>query len=168
MAEKNYITPSRSSPKNGKRGCLCPNGTYSVKCCDGSLQAQGIGSITSEVVPFMIPYYWGVSDTIVTAEVINNLVQNGQANVINQYPNGIIELSWGARGQYLWIAYQSIYPNKTRWFATNVNEGNIGGENDLFGQPTQFELITDRYQQTFKFYVSNYATTTSGTMLLKE
>jgi hypothetical protein len=35
-----------SSPKGGKRGCLCKNGTYSSKCCDGSLQAQGIGSIT--------------------------------------------------------------------------------------------------------------------------
>jgi len=39
-------TPSKTSPKGGKRGCLCSNGTYSSKCCDGSLQAQGIGSIT--------------------------------------------------------------------------------------------------------------------------
>lgn len=31
------------SPKGGKRGCLCPNGKYSSKCCDGSVQAQGIG-----------------------------------------------------------------------------------------------------------------------------
>jgi hypothetical protein len=38
-------TPSRSSPKGGRRGCLCPNNTYSSECCDGSLQAQGIGSI---------------------------------------------------------------------------------------------------------------------------
>jgi hypothetical protein len=38
-------TPSYSSPKGGRRGCLCENGTYSVKCCDGSLQAQGIGVV---------------------------------------------------------------------------------------------------------------------------
>ena len=38
---------SKSSPKGGKRGCLCANGkTYSSKCCNGSLQAQGIGNIT--------------------------------------------------------------------------------------------------------------------------
>jgi len=37
---------SRTSPKGGKRGCLCKDGkTYSIKCCDGSLQAQGIGAI---------------------------------------------------------------------------------------------------------------------------
>ena len=39
-----FKTPSYSSPKAGsKRGCLCENGKYSTKCCDGSLQAQGIG-----------------------------------------------------------------------------------------------------------------------------
>ena len=38
-------TPARTSPKGGKRGCLCDDGkTYHRDCCDGSLQAQGIGS----------------------------------------------------------------------------------------------------------------------------
>ena len=47
MATKNkeFKTPSRTSPKGGTRGCLCPDNTYSSKCCDGSLQAQGIGLI---------------------------------------------------------------------------------------------------------------------------
>ena len=39
-------TPSYSSPKGGRRGCLCENGKYSSKCCDGSLQSQGIGMTT--------------------------------------------------------------------------------------------------------------------------
>ena len=44
---KKEATPNRTSPKNSKRGCLCKNGrTYSSKCCDGSIQAQGIGSLT--------------------------------------------------------------------------------------------------------------------------
>lgn len=39
-----FKTPSKASPRAGsKRGCLCADGTYSTKCCDGSLQAQGIG-----------------------------------------------------------------------------------------------------------------------------
>ena len=36
------------SPKNDRRACMCPDGTYSRKCCDGGFQAQGIGSITRE------------------------------------------------------------------------------------------------------------------------
>jgi len=37
-------TPSRTSPKNSKRGCLCEDDTYRSDCCDGSLKAQGIGA----------------------------------------------------------------------------------------------------------------------------
>ena len=46
MKKRRKYTESRSSQKGGRRGCLCPDGkTYSSKCCDGSLQAQGIGNI---------------------------------------------------------------------------------------------------------------------------
>ena len=45
-----FKTPSKASPREGsRRGCLCSNGTYSTKCCDGSLQAQGIGK--TEAIP---------------------------------------------------------------------------------------------------------------------
>ena len=39
-------TLSYSSPRSSSRACLCPDGrTYSTKCCDGTLEAQGIGSV---------------------------------------------------------------------------------------------------------------------------
>jgi hypothetical protein len=47
MPYRNFKTPSRTSPKNSRRGCLCEDSTYHVDCCDGSLQAQGIGRITA-------------------------------------------------------------------------------------------------------------------------
>ena len=28
-------TKSKTSPKGGKRGCLCPDGKYSPECCNG-------------------------------------------------------------------------------------------------------------------------------------
>ncbi len=38
---------SRTSPVGGNRACLCwDTSTYSIMCCDGSMQAQGIGVIT--------------------------------------------------------------------------------------------------------------------------
>jgi hypothetical protein len=41
-------TPSKSSPRGGKRGCLCGNGTYSKDCCNGDLQNQGVGSLIQQ------------------------------------------------------------------------------------------------------------------------
>jgi hypothetical protein len=37
-----------SSPKGGKRGCVCKDGTYSSKCCNGELQEQGIGALQEQ------------------------------------------------------------------------------------------------------------------------
>ena len=68
MKEK-FKTPSKASPRAGaRRGCLCSNGTYSTKCCDGSLEAQGIGKTE------------GTGDTVTANEVsgVRTIVrQNG-------------------------------------------------------------------------------------------
>tara|TARA_R110000803_G_scaffold66918_1_gene128514 strand:- start:44 stop:277 length:234 start_codon:yes stop_codon:yes gene_type:complete len=43
---KTFI-PSRTSPVGSTRACLCwDTNKYSIECCDGSMQAQGIGVIT--------------------------------------------------------------------------------------------------------------------------
>ncbi len=42
-------TKSKTSPKGGKRGCLCPDGKYSKDCCNGDLQNQGVGSLVNQV-----------------------------------------------------------------------------------------------------------------------
>ena len=41
-------TVSKTSPKGGKRGCLCDDGTYKAECCTGELQNQGIGSLVNQ------------------------------------------------------------------------------------------------------------------------
>ena len=41
---------SFTSPKGGKRGCLCADGTYSVECCDGELISQGVGALVTQGV----------------------------------------------------------------------------------------------------------------------
>jgi hypothetical protein len=58
MKAKKEKTPSKISPKGGKRGCLCDDGKYHKDCCDGTLQSQGVGSlvqsndsITYNIVP---------------------------------------------------------------------------------------------------------------------
>ena len=54
-----FKTPGNATPRSNRRGCLCANGTYSIKCCDGSLQAQGIGKTKGES-PSGDEYYYRV------------------------------------------------------------------------------------------------------------
>lgn len=44
----NQKTKSKTSPENSKRGCLCDDETYSKECCNGDLQAQGIGALDNQ------------------------------------------------------------------------------------------------------------------------
>ncbi len=41
-------TKSKTSPKNGNRGCLCADNKYRKECCNGDLQNQGIGSTVGQ------------------------------------------------------------------------------------------------------------------------
>lgn len=44
---KKLFSPSRTSPRNGRRGCLCRDrDAYSIECCNGDIIAQGIGSMS--------------------------------------------------------------------------------------------------------------------------
>jgi hypothetical protein len=43
-------TESLTSPQGGNRGCICEDGTYSKECCDGTLQAQGIGALQQHTI----------------------------------------------------------------------------------------------------------------------
>ena len=55
-------TPSRTSPKGGKRACLCKDSnTYSIKCCDGSLWAQGVGVSLDTQPPVGYTIEWNQS-----------------------------------------------------------------------------------------------------------
>ena len=47
-------TKSKTSPKGGKRGCLCIDGTYKKECCNGDLQAQGIGATLNQNATLLI------------------------------------------------------------------------------------------------------------------
>ena len=37
-----------SSPKGGKRGCLCKDSTYDIKCCEGEILNQGVGATVDQ------------------------------------------------------------------------------------------------------------------------
>ena len=73
MAVKNFKTPSRTSPKDSKRGCLCEDNTYSSDCCDGSLQAQGIG---------IIQRVQSVETFFLLQEDYNRLLQENQSKIL--------------------------------------------------------------------------------------
>jgi hypothetical protein len=58
---------------------------------------------------------------------------------------------------YLWMAEPAAQPLKTKWFGTDLNKGNIGTDQDLFGAPTTVE--------GFRVYFTNFPTQQNDTTL---
>jgi hypothetical protein len=58
---------ARTSPKGGKRGCLCADGkTYSKECCEGELINQGVGKVTGNGNETTVTTYQDGSRKIIT------------------------------------------------------------------------------------------------------
>ena len=65
----NRNNPSRTSPREGRRGCLCEDGTYSRKCCKGNMINQGIGNIIKST-----DYLLTESSEIINTEDNNRII----------------------------------------------------------------------------------------------
>jgi hypothetical protein len=48
------MASKKSSPTDGKRACLCEDGTYSRECCKGEEINQGIGSLDGQRTSIII------------------------------------------------------------------------------------------------------------------
>ena len=79
---KNNKTVSRTSPKSGNRGCLCKDNTYSKKCCDGSMQAQGIGNITK--ISYMFKSLFNMAKKKKVAEKPMEMAQEPMEVIVEQ------------------------------------------------------------------------------------
>ena len=101
---KKFKTPSRTSPKGGKRACLCKDSnTYSIKCCDGSLWAQGVGISIDTQPPIGYTLSWN-QDVLDFQNYTSASfhIGNGQAQAYYYYSieddNGTILLGSGNLG----------------------------------------------------------------------
>jgi hypothetical protein len=71
-------------------------------------------------------------------------------------------MAFNATGEWPWFAVYSVYPTKSTWYETALNNGNIGlVSTDLFAAPTTLSVISsDGYWTvTFKIYPANKVTT---------
>jgi hypothetical protein len=74
-------TPSKTSPVGGNRGCLCKDGkTYSRKCCDGSILAQGIGSLVDGNTSVVT----NEDTTRIESETSSPITSTNNSNVTNE------------------------------------------------------------------------------------
>lgn len=135
-----------------------------------SFRAEGINTnsiqFTSSnfTVNSIYPFFYGRSATI---PIVNSSLLTGGTKVVAS-STGTISIIFNADSEYIWFAHPASNTTKTVWFASALNTGGIGGVSNLFGSPSTVSVTTMNWGGvSYKVYVSNYATSTSGTMELR-
>lgn len=121
-------------------------------------------------VSSVYPFFYMVSSSPITDTDMQAAIAAGTATKVLSGASGTINITFGATGQYLAFAYQAAYTTKTVWFVSALNNGSIGGGSNLFSSQSTLAVNSPTGLWTgvnYKIHVSNYATTTSGNMELR-
>lgn len=132
-------------------------GNYSVTLTNpcGSVTSNTVSVTVSQSV-VLVNVYWGWKDApITTTAEILDLQGSGQvatgANTI------IANYTQNSAPKYLIMAEPADQPLKRKWFGTDLNKGDIGTDQDLFGAP----VIIGGY----RVYTTAYKTSQTDTVL---
>lgn len=155
-------TYSAGLPKRNNKG-VTDTRTASVRSTSAPQAASSISASTITVTG-IYPYFWGKSSTQPTASSIAAAILAGTANKVLSAANGTVSVTYGAVGEYVWLAHVASYTTKTKWYNTELNQGNIGAGNFILSPVTQAINSPDAYWSNINFsiYISDGATVTDG------
>lgn len=131
-------------------------------------QAAGSNfTATGVSVTGIYPYYWGVSSAQPTKASIATAIQTGVGATRELSSSaGTVAITYNANGQYVWFAHADIYTTKTKWYNTDLNNGNIGAGSFILAPENQ-NMTANNGRWTnvsYKVYISSGATTTNGSI----
>ena len=128
---------------------------------------QSAASITSSVlVTGIYPYFWGKSSTQPTPSSIAATIAAGAATKVLAAADGTVTVTYNAAGEYVWLAHEASYTNKTKWYNTELNQGNIGPGNFILAPTINVVTSPENYWSNISFdiYISDGATNTTGSL----
>ena len=130
------------------------------------------GTSPSQVTSFngIYPFFYYKSSSPITYSSMKIAIENGAATKVVLPSTGTLNISFNANGEYIAFAYPSSSITKTIWYVNALNSGGIGGSTNLFNSAVvqSINSPTSLWSNiNFKIHISNFPTTTSGVMELR-
>ena len=128
--------------------------------------AAGSSNVSAATIQGILPYFFGKSSG---APIANQALINTGTKVVAS-SGGDIAVNFNSNSEYLWFAIPASSASKTKWYVDAINNASIGSASDLFGAfatvivNSPIGLWTN---QSYKIYISNYATSQGSLMQLK-
>lgn len=149
--------------------------TFAVRSTSAPQSAASDLTTNSLSVTGIYPYFWGkvaATSGKPTAAQIAGFIQAGAPGTSNKVladASGTITITFDASSEYVWVAHEASLTNKTKWYNTANNLGNIGAGN-FIESPVQQNVTSPQGYWTavsFDIYISGAATNTSGSYQLQ-
>lgn len=161
----NRATYQSGLAKNNNKG-ITDTRTALVRSINAPQAGDNTLQSSTVTVAGIYPYFWGISNSQPTASGIASSL--GSNNKVVALSNGSIAITFAATGEYIWFAIPHGTA-KTTWFVNALNNGSIGGSTNLFGSGIQqnFNSPSSFWSSiNYDVYISNFATTTTGSMTI--
>lgn len=133
-------------------------------------QASKTDLVSNEItVVGYYPYFWGKISlpSNVNNSYIASQIQNGDANKVSAEAAEDISIIFEANEEYIWVAIPSVYPEKTKWYNSSINNGTIDS-NQFIHKLGETAISTDLWSGvSFNIYVSSWLTATEGALIFK-
>jgi hypothetical protein len=149
--------------------------TFAVRSTSAPQSAASDLTTNNLSVTGIYPYFWGkvaATSGKPTAAQIAGIIQTntpGTSNKVLADASGTITITFDASSEYVWVAHEASLTNKTKWYNTANNLGNIGAGN-FIESPVQQNVTSPQGYWTavsFDIYISGSATNTSGSHQLQ-
>lgn len=133
---------------------------FAVRSTNAPQAASTTLAAASVTVTGLYPYFWGYSDTALSASEIATIIQSGAANKVLSSASGTIVISYNMPSdKFIWFAHVSSYTSKTKWYVTALNNGDIGPGQFIASPVLQNATSPDGFWSNvqFKIYISSYS-----------
>lgn len=130
----------------------------------------GTSPLQSTSFEGIYPYFYFKSSSTITPSIMQAAISNGAATKVLGSSLSTLNITFNANGEYIAFAYPDSSPTKTIWYINALNTGSIGGSSNLFSSATVNSVNSpSSYWNNinFKIHISNYPTSTSGVMELR-
>lgn len=106
------------------------------------------------------PYFYGNSATLPTASFIASQIAAGNGTKVLSSASGTLSIPYNVTGRYIWVAYETTYTTKTKWYVNALDSGDI--DNSFITTVTTNSVDSPNAYwaaATYKMHWSVYTTT---------
>jgi hypothetical protein len=164
-----YATYAAGLPKQNNKGATDSRSAQvrSVNAPQAAESNSANFASSTRSVSGIYPYFYGTSDTDLTADDVVNAIEAGSQTARVLDAGGTLSIPYNTTSpKFVWLAVPATYPAKNRWYLSDFSQNPIGA-NQFILAPVSKNVTSPSFKAdgstprwsniSYKIYISSYA-----------